>query len=210
MTAWPQELATVFRSLKRPYDIQLYLDSIPYIGEALDRSPLRVVRDGQGHCLDGGLLAAAGLQFLGFPPLILDLAPEPGADDDHVLALFQVGKCWGAVAKSNYAGLRYRDPVFRSLRELAMSYFDAYFNIERRRTLRGYTRPLDLRRFERHNWLTSESGVAQVSRRLYGLKVIPLLTAEQAAALAPVDERSFQAGTVGLNANEVYQARLVK
>lgn len=201
----PPELEAVFASCRIPYDIQLYLDSIPYVSEALDRSPLRVVRDRQAHCLDGGLLAAACLAHLGFPPYILDLAPEPGTDDDHVLAVFQQHGGWGAVAKSNFAGLRYREPVHRSLRELVMSYFDGFFNIARQRTLRGYTRLLDLRPFDRYHWLTTESGVERVSQRLYGLKVIPLLEPESVAALTLVDERSFQAGTLGLNIDGAFK-----
>ena len=203
----PPELAALFAAFHQPYDIQLYLDSIPYIGEELNRSPLRVARDRQAHCLDGGLLAAAALAHLGFPPRILDLVPEPGTDDDHVLAVFGGPGAWGALAKSNYAGLRYREPVFRSLRELVMSYFDDFFNIERQRTLRGYTRLLDLRPFERYAWLTSEAGVERVAQRLYSLKVIPLLTSQSILALTPVDERSFQAGTLGLNIDEVYKVK---
>jgi hypothetical protein len=201
----PPELAVLFSTFRKPYDIQLYLDSLPYLGEDLNRSPLRVVRDRQAHCLDGGLLAAAALAHLGFPPRILDLVPEPGMDDDHVLAVFGQPGAWGALAKSNYAGLRYREPVFRTLRELVMSYFNDFFNIERQRTLRGYTRLLDLRPFDRYAWLTSEAGVERVVKRLYSLKVIPLLTSESILALTPVDERSFQAGTLGLNIDEVYK-----
>jgi hypothetical protein len=175
------------------------------VSEELNRSPLRVVRDRQSHCLDGGLLAAAALAHLGYAPRILDLAPEPGTDDDHVLAVFWQRGGWGALAKSNYAGLRYREPVFRSLRELAMSYFDDFFNIERQRTLRGYTRLLNLRPFDRYDWLTQESGVERIAARLYRLKVIPLLTPEAIAALTLVDERSFQAGTLGLNIEGAYK-----
>ena len=93
-----------------------YLDSLPYIGEDLNRPPLRVMQDRQCHCLDGGFLAALALRRLGHPPLVIDLVPEPGTDDDHVLALYRVDGCWGAVAKSNYTALRYREPVYRSLR----------------------------------------------------------------------------------------------
>jgi hypothetical protein len=205
MMTLPTELSDLFAAFHRPYDIQAYLDSIPYVSEELDRSPLRVVRDGQGHCLDGGLLAAAALHFLGHPPLILDLVPEPNTDDDHVLALFRDRDLWGAVAKSNYSGLRYREPIFRTLRELAMSYFEPFFNIERQRTLRGYTRPLDLRRFERHAWLTSESGVAKVAHRLYQLKMIPLLRPDSIANLTLVDDRSYRAGLVGLSLDDVFK-----
>src|SRR5512137_2498426 len=114
----PPPQRKVFRDLKRPVEVQAYLDSIPYKAEELDRSPLRVMTDGQAHCLDGGIFAALALWQIGFRPLILDLVPEPGADDDHVLALFQVEGCWGALAKSNYPDLRYREPVHRNLREL--------------------------------------------------------------------------------------------
>ncbi len=137
-------LLKAFHHLSSPADIQAYLDSLPYIAEELNRSPLRVMTDGQAHCLDGGIFAALALARLGHRPLILDLVPEPGADDDHVLALFQHNRKWGCIAKSNYAFLRFREPVYRSLRELAMTYFESYTNTEKRKTLRGYTRPLKL------------------------------------------------------------------
>ena len=157
----PQELRKVFRSLKNPVDVQAYLDSIPYKAEELDRSPLRVMTDGQAHCLDGGICAALALWRIGFRPLILDLVPAPGSDDDHVLALFQSGGRWGTLAKSNYPALRYREPVHRSLRELVMTYFEFFFNLEREKTLRGYTRPLDLSRFRDPAWMWDEAGISE-------------------------------------------------
>ena len=120
----------IWFSLTTPFEIQMYLDSLPYMHEDLDRCPLRVMEDMQCHCLDGGMLAAAALRRIGFPPLLLDLVPAPGLDDDHVLAVFKVNGKFGAVAKSNFAGLRFREPVYRSLRELAMSYFEAFFNVD--------------------------------------------------------------------------------
>ena len=132
----PQPLQTVFRSLKSPVAVQEYLDSIPYKAEELDRSPLQVMNDGQAHCLDGGIFAALALWRIGFRPLILDLVPAPGMDDDHVLAVFQVDGLWGTLAKSNYPNLRYREPVYRSLRELAMTYFEFFFSLQREKTLR--------------------------------------------------------------------------
>ncbi len=126
----PPEKQEILRGFQSPYQVQAYLDGLPYIAEERDRSPLDVMLDGQGHCLDGGLLAAVGLRYLGFTPVIIDLVPEPGKDDDHVLALFQADGLYGAVAKSNYVGLRYREPVYRSLRELVMSYFEPYFSVE--------------------------------------------------------------------------------
>jgi hypothetical protein len=192
------ELLRTFRILSSPADIQAYLDSIPYIAEQLDRSPLRVMTDGQAHCLDGGIFAALALARIGHRALILDLVPEPGEDDDHVLALFQHNGNWGCIAKSNYAFLRFREPVYQSLRELAMTYFESYTNTEKRKTLRGYTRPLDLSSFA-PDWMWSEAGIAEIGQRLYNRKPIPLISLENAAGLSLSDEHFYQANTLGTN-----------
>jgi hypothetical protein len=191
-------LLTTFQRLSSPAEIQAYLDSFPYIAEDLNRSPLRVMIDGQAHCLDGGIFAALALARLGYRPLILDLVPEPGADDDHVLALFQHNGYWGCIAKSNYAFLRFREPVYRGLRELAMTYFESYTNTEKRKTLRGYTRPLDLSLLS-SEWMWSEAGIAEIEERLYRRKPISLISAENVANLNKADERFYQANTIGTN-----------
>jgi hypothetical protein len=203
-------LRKVFRGLKSPIAVQEYLDSLPYKAEELDRSPLRVMMDGQAHCLDGGILAALALWRIGFRPLILDLVPAPKSDDDHVLAVFQVGGTWGALAKSNYPNLRYREPVYRSLRELAMTYFEFYFNLRREKTLRAYTRPLDLRRFQDPGWMWDEAGLRKVTKRLYSLKPIPLISDASAEQLNLSDERTYTAGTLGTDFSWAYGARTEK
>ena len=114
-----------FASLTSPVKIQAYLDDTPYTADSFNRSPLRIIDDRQAHCLEGGLFAAAALRRIGIPPLIVDLLPEPGTDDDHVLAIYKVNGCLGAVAKSNFVGLRYRELVFRGLRGVVMSYFES-------------------------------------------------------------------------------------
>jgi len=199
-------LLEIFRHLSTPLAIQAYLDSLPYIAEELDRSPLRVMTDGQAHCLDGGIFAALALARLGHRPLLLDLVPEPGADDDHVLALFQFNGHWGCIAKSNYVFLRFREPIYRSLRELAMTYFEGYTSTEKQKTLRGYTWPLDLSIFT-PDWMWSEAGVAEISRRLYLRKPIPLISPEDAARLSLSDERFYQANTIGTNFNWTFGVR---
>jgi hypothetical protein len=199
-------LLKTFRHLSCPADIQGYLDSIPYIAEELDRSPLRVMTDGQAHCLDGGIFAALALKRIGQPALILDLVPEPKADDDHVLALFRHNGNWGCIAKSNYAFLRFREPVYRNLRELAMTYFESYTNTEKRKTLRGYTRPLDLSQFT-PDWMWNEVGIANISQQLYRRKPIPLISQESAAILSLSDERFYQANTLGTNFDWAYGVR---
>jgi len=203
----PQKMRTVLRSLQSPAAVQEYLDSLPYKAEELDRSPRRVMTDGQAHCLDGGIFAALALWRIGFRPLILDLVPAPGSDDDHVLALFQVEGAWGALAKSNYPALRYREPVHRSLRELAMTYFEFFFNLQREKTLRAHTRPLDLSRFEDPSWMWDEDGIKKISKRLYSLKPIPLISEARTARLNVVDERSYKAGTYGTDFSWAYGER---
>src|SRR6266481_622508 len=143
--------------LATPWKIQGHLDALPYNKEKdglTCRSPRRVMRDQTAHCFEAALFAAAALRVNGHPPLILDL--ESVRDDDHVVALYKIDRHWGAIAKSNYAGLRFREPVYRSLRELVMSYFEHYYNLKGEKTLRAYSRPINLGPFDRLDWMTSE------------------------------------------------------
>jgi hypothetical protein len=203
----PEERA-VWETLDSPMQIQAFLDQVDYRGEETNRSVVRVLRERQAHCLDGGVFAAAALRQLGHPPVIVDLLPEPGTDDDHVLAIFKSRGHFGAVAKSNFAGLRFREPVYRGLRELVMSYFEAYFNLEGRKTLRFYTRPLNLATLDRLHWQTEDAGVDAIERLLPQLRRVALLTPEQAAALAPVDSRSYQSGMIGTNQDGLYRPKV--
>ncbi|MBE0677378.1 MAG: hypothetical protein IH592_01305, partial [Bacteroidales bacterium] len=128
------ELFHMLKSLNSPVKIQEFLDSIPYNTTKRTLSPLLVLKERMAHCMDGGLLAASALRQLGYPPLIVDLSAEN--DDDHIIAVFREGTCWGAIAKSNTTVLRFREPVYRSLRELAMSYFEMYYNLKGHKSLR--------------------------------------------------------------------------
>jgi len=154
-----------------------------------------VLRDRTAHCLEGALMAAAALRVHGFPPLLLDL--EAVRDDDHVLAVFRVRTHWGAIAKSNFAGLRYREPVYRTLRELAISYFEHYYNLKGEKTLRAYSRPVNLKRFDSISWMTSEEDVWAIPEHLVVIPHIPLLTPGMERKLARMDARLFAAGQVG-------------
>jgi hypothetical protein len=188
----------VFRRLKTPAGIQHFLDDLAYnkeIGGVTCRSPRRVLRDRTAHCMEGALLGAAALRMLGHPPLLLDF--EAVRDDDHVLAIFRQNGHWGAVAKSNYAGLRFREPVYRTLRELAMSYFEHYFNLRREKTLRNYSRPVNLKRFDRIHWMTAEEDVWTVPEYLTTIRHTPLVGSRLIAKLGRVDARLFAAGLVG-------------
>jgi hypothetical protein len=193
----PDERA-LFRTLKTPLKIQKFLDRIQYNKEAggeTCRSPRRVIRDGTAHCMEGALFGAAALRMLGHPPLLLDF--EAVRDDDHVIAIFRNDGHWGALAKSNYTGLRYREPVYRTLRELAMSYFEHYYNLRREKTLRNYSRPVNLKRFDRVHWMTTEDDVWAIPDYLTTIYHTPLLRPGQVARLERVDDRLFAAGLVG-------------
>ncbi len=195
----------VMDGLDSPLRVQAFLDSTVYGAENVNRCPLSVLRDGVAHCLDGALFAVAALRRLGYPPLVVDLLPAPGTDDDHVLAVFQCEGRWGAVAKSNFVGLRFREPVYCNLRELSMSYFESYFNIDGLKTLRGYTRPFNLAALDRLGWMWSDAGADAVEKRLYTLKAIPLLSETVAARLSPVDEITYRAGMLVVNPAGLYQ-----
>ena len=197
----------IWDGLTSPRAIQDFLDTTTYSPEYANRSPLQVLQDRQSHCLDGGIFAAAALRQLGYPPLLVDMFPDPGRDDDHVLAIFKVSGRYGAVAKSNYAGLRYRDPVYLTLRELAMSYFESFYNVYAEKTLRTYTRPLNLKTLDSHDWMTTVAGADEIERRLLALPRIPLITPEMAAGLAKVDVRAFEAGRHGVNEAGLYQPK---
>jgi hypothetical protein len=194
-------------SLQTPYQIQTFLDSIPYSPEDANRCPRRVLEDRQAHCLDGGLFAAAALRRLGYPPVIIDMLPVPGRDDDHVLAIFRQGKGIGAIAKSNYVGLRFREPVYRSMRELVMSYFEAFFNTFKEKTLRGYTVPLDLRKLDQLNWETDDHAADAIEQQLKHLRVTPVITPEMEKGLSLVDQRFYDGMTLGVDPKGVYKIK---
>ncbi len=195
--AWNDPDLNLPDGLDSPAALQEFLDGIAYSPEEAYRCPRTVLRDGKGHCYDGAVLAAAALRRLGFPPLIVEMLPWIGHDDDHILAVFKVDGRWGAIAKSNFVGLRYRDPVYSSLRELVMSYFDVFFNLNREKTLRGYTLPLNLARFDRLHWTTRDETMDDIANGLENSRKVTLLTSAMIDRLTLLDPRSFEAGLLG-------------
>lgn len=190
--------------LSSPHKIQAFLDSIPYSSESVYRCPLKVLRDRIAHCFDGALFAAAALRKIGYPPLILDMIPDH-RDDDHLLALFKREGHWGAIAKSNFAGLRFREPIFRNLRELVLSYFEQYYNIEREKTLRGYTVPLNLKTYDRYEWMINDESMEMIAQRTDEIRRFILLTPKMIKGLSPVDERLYKAGLQGANSAGLFK-----
>jgi hypothetical protein len=195
----PGELRRL-RALRSPWGIQRALDAMPYHLASTAWSPRRVLREGTAHCLEGAIFAAAALRVLDFPPPLIDL--EAVQDTDHVLAVFRVGGHWGAIGKSNFSGLRFRPPVHRTLRELAMSYFESYINLRGDRTLRAFSRPVHLGRFDRTHpgWTVTEGDLWFIPEHLVGLPHTPLVTPAMVRALTRVDGRSLRAGVVGYRA----------
>ncbi len=193
----------VLVGLESPPKIQAFLDRIPYSTDPIYRCPRRVLQDRKAHCYDGALFAAAALRRLGYPPLILDM--HSVRDDDHVLALYKRDGLWGAVAKSNFVGLRYREPIHRTLRELVMSYFEVFFNVHREKTLRSYTLPLNMRTFDRLDWMVRDEPMDAVAQRLDEIRHIPLLSERSIQALCLADERSYRAGMLGVNRAGLYK-----
>ena len=190
-----RELAIFRRRLDTPVKIQQFLDEIAYNLETdgdTFRSPRRVLRDRTANCIEGAVLAAAALRVQGDPPLIMDLTAV--RDEDHVIAVFRRRGLWGAIGTSKFTGLRYRAPVYRTLRELAMSFFEHYYNLAGERTLRGHGRPVNLARFDRLPWMTSDQDLWPIAEHLERIPHVALLPLGVARQLTLLDHRLKTAG----------------
>ena len=192
---WSPAELRFLRSLKDPVGIQRYLDSLPYHLAGTAWSPRLVLRHGQAHCLEGAIFAASALRVLGYPPLIFDM--EAKNDTDHVMAVYRVRGHWGTIAKSNFTGCHGRDPVYRSLRELAMSYFNLYFNLRKERSLRNFSRPVNLARFDRRHWMTTEKDVWFIAEYLCDIPHQRLLARGMERHLSRVGDRLYRAELTG-------------
>lgn len=181
--------------LAGPHAIQQFLNSAAYSTHATCVSPYHVMRGVSAHCAEGAYFAAAMLRYLGHTPLVVDLHAEN--DDDHVIALFRDHGRWGAIAKSNTTMLRYREPVYATLRELVMSYFEMYFNTHGTKSLRSYSRPVSLARFDRRRWVVCDDDLEYIGDFLTSRPHTRLVTPAQAALLAPADPDLMEACFAG-------------
>ena len=192
-----REFALLTR-LGSPQRIQSWLNAIT-INHELDGetvlSAREVLRQRRAHCIEGAFLAAAALWVQGEPPLVMHLDCEI-SDFPHVIALFRRGGAWGAISKTNGAPLRYRDPIYRTLRELSMSYFHEYFNRRGQKTLRSYSVAFDLRRLPLDMWATSEQSCWGAHDRLVRLRHYPLITPRQEKLLARRDSFERRAAKI--------------
>ncbi len=199
LDSFPPGDRRVLRRLTTPEKIQRFLDrDIAYNVEPNGDtcySPRTVLREGVAHCMEGALIGAMALRLLGYPPLLVDL--EAVRDSDHVLAVYRTNGRWGAVAKSDYSGLRSREPVYRTVRELVMSYFEHYYNPAGEKTLRTYSRPVNLKRFDQMGWMTTEKEVWEIPNHLCEISHTRILTTRMERTLARMDQRLYNAGRLG-------------
>jgi hypothetical protein len=194
----------IFRSLTTPGKIQRFLDSVWYSDSDTYFCPLTLMKKNRGGCFEGALFAACTFRRLGFPSLIVEMTSEN--DDDHVLAVYKKNGFWGAVAKSIFPGLRSRQPVYRTVRELVMSYFEFYYNLNRRRTLRGFSAPLDLKRLDKKGWMVSDEAIVLVGKALDNTRHFPLFPSRLGRKLATMDTWTFRAGLLGTDRSKVYHS----
>lgn len=203
--SWDKEETKFLGSLDHPKKIQDFLDSIDYNPKYECRSPRFVIKSRSAHCFEGALFSAAALSSHGFKPLIVDM--KAWNDDDHVIAVFRVDNHWGAVGKSNFTTLRFREPVYRTLRELVMSYFDFYFNIYGDKSLRSFSRPLDLNIYNSRDWMTTDEDLEYIGDKLESMKHYPVVTEKMIANLSPASEISLKAGMLGSNEEGLFKPK---
>lgn len=199
LTDLTREERSVLRALDTPWKIQEFLNRMPCNHEPEGDtclSPRRVLREQRSHCMEGAMLAAVALRLHGEPPLVVDMTGTPD-DCDHVIAVFKRYGHWGAISKTNHSVLRYREPVYRTIRELVMSYFHEYTRqSDGKKTLRSYSNPVDLSRFDRRGWMTDEENVWYVPEYLVEVPHISLLSRPQIAALRHAEPIELQAGGI--------------
>ncbi len=182
----------ILKKLNTPQKIQDFLDKIPmnFEEDGVDTSlsPMSVLEKGICHCVEGATLAALALRLHGYPPLLVDLKADNSRDFDHVIAVFkQYGK-WGAISKTNHVVLRFREPVYNSIRELAMSFFHEYYDRKGRKNLRSYSRPLNLKRFDKLEWMTTKEEIDYIPETLDEIKHYPIMNRKQIKNLRRADK----------------------
>ena len=175
------------KQFKKPIEIQDYLNNLKYNSEYVTKSPKKVFDERTANCFEGALFAAAALRIQGFKPLIVDLVAKN--DDDHVIAIFKKNDHFGAVAKSNTTLLRFREPVYKTLRELVLSYFEFYFNTLGEKSLSNYSNPVNLARFDKNNWMTTNEDLEFIGDYLYTIKHHPILTSQMIRSLNTADKQ---------------------
>jgi hypothetical protein len=202
---WTKDEISFLKTINDPDKIQGFLDSVEYNPKYECRSPRWVIRKKSAHCFEGALFAAAALQYIGHEPLIIDM--KSFNDDDHVIAVFKVDNHWGSVAKSNFTSLRFREPVYRSIRELVMSYFDFYFNMAGDKSLRSFSLPLNLNQYNSQNWTTTDEDLEFIGDKLEQMRHYPVVNEKMIKNLKKASDLMLKAGMLGSNVEGLFKPR---
>ena len=202
-SVWTKAERSVFDPLQTPEKLQHFLNRMDYDPAPGTASPRRALQERKANCFEGAMLAAAVFRYHGRPPLIVDM--RSWNDDDHVLAVFRHNDAWGCVAKSNYTVLRFREPVYRTIRELMMSFFDVYFNPIGQKTLRQFSSPFDLSRFDDKSWMTTMEDVSWIGDALDRARHFKVMSAAQIRDLHRADPALVKAGLLGSNPSGLFK-----
>ena len=198
MNKFTKQEISFLKKLNTPNKIQDYLDSIPFNFEEKGEtvmSPRRVMREKKAHCIEGAFFAAAAFMINGKKPLIMNLKIN-GKDFDHCVALFKKNGYWGAISKTNHSVLRFRDPIYKTIRELALSYFHEYFLVTNgKKTLRGYTSPIDLNKFGK-SWMTDENDLWDIAEKIFYMKHIFIVPEKNKKYIRPASKIEQKAGSI--------------
>jgi len=200
---WTKDEIKFLKTLNSPDKIQGFLDSVDYNPDYECRSPRWVIKKRSAHCFEGALFAAAAMQFNGYKPLIVDM--KAFNDDDHVIAVFQNNGHWGSIAKSNFTSLRFREPVYRSIRELIMSYFDFFFNTAGDKSLRSYSLPLNLTLYNSRNWPITDEDLEYIGDKLENMRHYPVADKSMIKNLSKASDTMLKAGLLGSNSEGLFK-----
>ncbi len=191
----------VLKSLDTAQKIQGFLNKIPFNKETKKEtlaSPLFTLRSNRAHCIEGALLAALALKLHGKPPLLMDLRAAK-TDYDHVIVLFRQNGLWGAISKTNHAVLRYREPVYSSTRELAMSFFHEYFDNKGNKNLREYSDPFNLDKYAKKtktDWISSKKNLWKLAEDLDAHRHHKIVNRRQIKNLRKADKIEIKTGKI--------------
>lgn len=191
----PKEIA-VFQRLNAPQKIQDFLNKLPANFEKNGDtclSPREVLKQRRAHCAEGAVLAATILWYHGQKPLLMDIKTTLD-DDEHIVALFKKNGFWGAVSKTNHAVLRYREPIYKTVRELALTYFHEYFKNNGQKTMRSFSSPFDLSKIKDRRWLTTKRNLWGLIEKLDRSKHFKVLNKQQIKNLRRADAIEIKAG----------------
>ena len=194
MMHWNARERRILARLRTPAHIQRFLDDVEYDESGGADSPRVVMRTGKAQCLSGVLFAAAALRELGYAPCLMYI--DAVSDDGHCLAVYEHNGLWGAIGKSNYTTLRAREPVYPYL-SLGLSYFEGYYNQYGKRTMRSFTVPVELERFEKRGWRFSEKELLYIDRAIDAAPKAWTLPRGSSARLSKVPELLLKAGLMG-------------